>query len=92
MVSQMISAVLDGRPLMTVWPISVELLWISLWSLLGGGLAWIVRDQVGLLVIVGSATGVLYGVCWLFLVQGVWVPLVTPGLGLVLSALLIRLK
>ncbi|CAD5947191.1 Putative Chase2 sensor protein [Planktothrix tepida] len=92
MVSQIISAVLDGRALMTVWPISIELLWISLWSLLGGGLAWIVRDQVGLLVIGGSATGVLYGVCWLFLVQGVWVPLVTPGLGLVLSALLIRLK
>ncbi|MBD2481390.1 CHASE2 domain-containing protein [Planktothrix sp. FACHB-1365] len=92
MVSQIISAVLDGRALITVWPISVELLWISLWSLLGGGLAWIVRDQVGLLVIVASATGVLYGVCWLFLVQGVWVPLITPGLGLVLSTLLIRVK
>ncbi len=82
MVSQILSAVLDKRPLLWVWPVWGEVLWIWGWSLVGGLLFW--RFQLWLRI--GLAIGalwILYGLCLGLLTQGGWVPLVPSALALV---------
>jgi CHASE2 domain-containing sensor protein len=82
MVSQILSAVLDGRPLLWVWSTWGEVLWICGWSLVGGLLSmrFPLRWR---LILVGGAFGILYGFCFSLLLQGGWVPLVPAALALV---------
>lgn len=91
-VSQILSTVLDERPLIWYWPEGNEILWVLGWSLVGGILAWRVRRLwlFGLGVVV--AAGVLYGACYmLFIKSAGWVPLVPPIVGLVVTAVTVVL-
>ena len=83
MVSQILSAVLDKRPLLWVLPQLSEVLWIWSWSLVGGILALHFRSPLhrGLTIVV--ALGTLYGICFVILTQGGWMPLVPSALVLV---------
>ncbi|MGI2904371.1 CHASE2 domain-containing protein [Tolypothrix sp. VBCCA 56010] len=76
MVSQILSAVLDGRPLLWVLPFWGEVFWVWGWSCVGGTIAWRFRS----IPTCGLASGVallgLYGVCYCLLTQGCWLPLV----------------
>jgi CHASE2 domain-containing sensor protein len=82
MVSQIISAVLDHRPLLWIWPAWGEALWIWGWSLAGALLSW--RFQLLLrLGLIGGTFFILYGLCSGLLTQGGWVPLVPSALALV---------
>ncbi|MBW4565310.1 MAG: CHASE2 domain-containing protein [Mojavia pulchra JT2-VF2] len=87
MASQIISTVLDQRPLIWDWPNWVEFVWIWVWSLVGGSIAWWLRNPL-LLLAVGSITLIsLVGICTgLFLFAG-WVPLIPPALTLVISGI-----
>jgi CHASE2 domain-containing sensor protein len=93
MVSQILSAVKDGRPLLSVWPVWGEIVWIWSWSVVGGFVVWckrffwgdVKRSQLYLLLLEGTALGVLFLVCYILFVQGKWVPLVPSALGLVLT-------
>nr|WP_228025181.1 CHASE2 domain-containing protein [cf. Phormidesmis sp. LEGE 11477] len=80
MISQMISAVLEGRPLMRAWP-----QWADALCLLGGVIAGslLVWSQgmrsrqgirLGLILLVGA--GGLVIVAWAALIAGIWLPLV----------------
>jgi len=76
MTSQMISAVLDQRPLITVWPGAGEILWIWVWSAVGGlvvmsGRSPLYQSGSGVLLL-----GTISGLSLLLLMQGSWVPLV----------------
>jgi CHASE2 domain-containing sensor protein len=94
MVSQILSAVLDQRPLLWSWPFWVDAIWIGGWTLVGGtliGLMRVYRQPSGqqwplALLIIGGASGLLYGVCWLLLLQGGWVPFVPTIAGLVTAS------
>jgi CHASE2 domain-containing sensor protein len=80
MVSQIISAVLDNRPLLWVWPDWGESIWILVWSAVGGVLIWRVRSPLFLCL---GCSGMLIGlvsISWLFMMQGGWVPLVPAAL------------
>lgn len=80
MVSQIISAVLDGRNLLGVWSIWGEFFWIWGWAI-GGGLLVLICGRLLYGVGVGiGVIGVLGGVCFVLLLQGWWVPLVPSGL------------
>lgn len=85
MVSQILSAVLDQRPLLWVWPHWGEALWIWSWALVGGLLAWRFRPLRRLGVNGGSALGTLSVLCFGLLTQGGWVPLVPAALALVMT-------
>jgi CHASE2 domain-containing sensor protein len=85
MVSQIVSAVKDGRPLLTVLPIWGEALWIWSWSLVGGVIAWRSQAALHLILIGGGALGVLYILCLVFLCLGSWVPLIPSALVLVVT-------
>ncbi|MGB7894886.1 MAG: CHASE2 domain-containing protein [Microcoleus sp.] len=83
--SQMISAVLDRRPLLQVWGEGWETLWIAVWGLLGMSLGRFLRSPwkilIGLLVASISPIALCY---WLILL-GWWVPIVPVLLVLVLN-------
>ncbi len=84
MVSQILSAVLDRRPLLWVWPQWGEAFWIWVWSLAGSIIAWRFRRLAYLGLAVGAALGMLSGLCFVLLTHwGRWVPLVPSVLALV---------
>jgi CHASE2 domain-containing sensor protein len=83
LVSQIISTVLDGRPLFWFWSNWAEVLWIWGWSLIGGILAWRVRHPGHLVLAESVALGVLLGTSGLMFLRMGWVPVVAPVLALV---------
>lgn len=84
MVSQILSAVLDQRPLLWVLPQLGEAFWVLGWALAGGFLAWRCRRLVYLFPAGVATIGVLYGFCFvLLLTGGCWVPFVPSALALV---------
>ncbi|MFN6569515.1 CHASE2 domain-containing protein [Dendronalium sp. ChiSLP03b] len=85
MVSQIVSAVKDGRPLLFILPVWGEVLWIGSWSLIGGIIAWRDRSGIRLLIVGSGVIGVLYLLCFILFCSGVWVPLVPSTLVLVVA-------
>lgn len=81
MASQILSAVLDRRPLLSVWPQWAEGLWIWGGTIAGGVLIGLGRSRLhqGLILLV--VLGGLTGMSSFLLVEGVWVPLLPAGLG-----------
>ncbi|MBE8987233.1 CHASE2 domain-containing protein [Nostoc sp. LEGE 12450] len=85
MVSQILSAVLDGRTLLWVWPVWGESLWVFFWSVLGGILAWRIRHSL-LLGIAGVAVIVAISTISFFvLLKGIWIPLIPAAIALVVT-------
>jgi len=82
MVSQIISAVLDDRPLIWWWPSPVEFLWIGLWSAVGSALFLYSRSPLFFIIGNGVTLIILYGVCAALFVQGGWIPCVPAALTL----------
>jgi CHASE2 domain-containing sensor protein len=87
MTSQMLSAILDQRPL--IWGLPQtgamqwgDALWVGLWAAMGAGLTWYFRSLKWLLLAIGLALVVLYQVCWLIMTQAGWLPLVPAALSL----------
>lgn len=91
MVSQLVSAVMDGRPLISVLPVWGEVLWVWSWSVVGGAfavagsvaIALSDRSRLYLVLAAGGVLGVLYVFCLILFYQGIWVPLVPSALILV---------
>ncbi len=76
MISQVLSAVLDHRPLLWVWVHWGDTLWIGVWSLAGGIIGWRFHGFLSLGLALSAASGTLTGLCLLLLLQGGWIPLV----------------
>jgi adenylate cyclase len=95
-VSQILSAALEGRPLIKVWSESVEWLWIFGWAVVGATLSWIRRYRDGAtqrspltaVSIFLAGGGLVYG-SYLAFLQGWWIPVVPPLLALGGSAIAI---
>lgn len=83
MVSQILSAVLDQRPLLWWFPAWGEALWIWGWSMVGGLLVWHFRSPLRLGLSSGATLVTLYSICFVFLLEGGWVPLVPAAIALV---------
>ncbi|MCL1475378.1 CHASE2 domain-containing protein [Argonema antarcticum] len=82
MVSQIISAVLDNRPLLWVWNRWQEAFWIWGWSIVGGLIVWRMQRKAEAILMIAIAVIVLFGVCFILFLQGGWVPLVPSALAL----------
>jgi CHASE2 domain-containing sensor protein len=87
MVSQLLSAELEQRPLLWTWSDAAEGLWIGCWSIVGSGLGWAFRrvTRLGLAIVI--STGLLSSLCWgMMVLVGGWMPLIPSLLGLLLSS------
>ncbi|MEM7792911.1 MAG: CHASE2 domain-containing protein [Cyanobacteria bacterium P01_C01_bin.118] len=87
-VSQLISAVEDGRPLMNTWNEWIESGWIVIWALVGGAMGWrlkrfwlpLLTTEVGLLLL-----------CWSLLgMSALWVPYGPAAMLLAGTAITVR--
>ena len=76
MASQILSTVLDQRPLLWVWSQWGDALWVGLWTFGGGILSWRFQRLSSLGLALSVATGTLTGICFLLLLQGGWIPLI----------------
>ncbi|MEH1941801.1 MAG: CHASE2 domain-containing protein [Nostoc sp.] len=83
MISQILSAVQDGRPLLRVWSLWIEIVWIWGWSLVGGVLAWRKLSLPWLALAVSITSSILYIVCFGLLISGAWVPFIPSALSLI---------
>ncbi|RCJ32604.1 hypothetical protein A6769_27410 [Nostoc punctiforme NIES-2108] len=101
MVSQILSAVLDKRPLIKTWSQSSEMLWIWGWSLVGGVLVWGWRRREAacrqtsprfIVIAIAAANIVLTGLCLILLIQGYWIPVVPSVLVLVITSTAAKLN
>ena len=95
MTSQLISAVLDGRPLLWWLPDWGENLWIVGWAMLGSTGVWVGqrffnRNQTFSAVLLSGTIVVaplsLAGTTYLMLLAGAWLPLVPPLLAMTLAS------
>ncbi|NJO50051.1 MAG: CHASE2 domain-containing protein [Leptolyngbyaceae cyanobacterium RM2_2_4] len=84
-ISQITSAVLDGRPLLKTWSDGWEYVWILVWGLLGISLGRIFTSPLKILLGLAVSCVTLTGVCYSLLLIGWWVPIVPTLLVLVLN-------
>ncbi|UBF26897.1 CHASE2 domain-containing protein [Kovacikia minuta CCNUW1] len=86
MISQLLSAVLENRPLLQVLPRWVDVLWISLWSAVGGVIVYYFRSPLRLGIASGIAIAGLYLSCLGGLILGhLWIPLIPSAIALLLT-------
>ena len=85
MLSQVLSAVVEGRSLFWVWPEWAEILWNGSWAVVGGAVAWRIRHPCRMGIAGGAALIGLLGMSFSIFIVGGWVPLVSPALGLVVT-------
>jgi CHASE2 domain-containing sensor protein/class 3 adenylate cyclase len=90
MTSQLISAVLDGRPLIWSWSEPVEILWIGSWTLLASLIAINLRSRRLLSLYLGGLVMLLGGSCWVFICFGGWIPFVPAALGIAAGGLIVN--
>ncbi len=90
MISQIISAVEDNRPLIWWWSGWLEALWIWFWSLLGGIIALTIWQPITLVFATATTLLLLFSTCFGILIYAGWVPLVPPALGLICCAFLLK--
>ncbi len=87
LIGQILSAVLDGRPLINVWSKPKECLWIFLWSFIGAALTWRLQSLQAIACSILLAYLGLLLIAYLAFLQGWWLPVVPPIVGLVGSAI-----
>ncbi|WP_088243297.1 CHASE2 domain-containing protein [Calothrix rhizosoleniae] len=96
-VSQIISAAVDNRTLIQIWSSSGEWLWVICWSFIGSGISWQLlqinstrKQSLWGLPILGMtlATGTLIISSYIIFLSGWWIPVVSPLLALVVSAII----
>lgn len=75
-VSQIISAALEGRPILQVWSKFWECLWIFIWCYLGAVTAWRIRHAVSGIVAIFVACTLLFVIAYLAFLSGWWIPLI----------------
>ncbi len=90
MTSNILSHILDDRPLITTLPDLVEMGWIWIWGVVGGSIVIKLRG-VKLWLVGGAAIVSLVGSCGVcFNVRSIWMPLVPAGLTLILTPLAVK--
>lgn len=81
MISQILSAVENDRPLLNPWSAEGEAAWIGIWGIVGGLL--VLRWRSARLIYAGSFTlMILVGSSFILFCHGAWVPCIPAGLTL----------
>ncbi|WP_413167916.1 CHASE2 domain-containing protein [Capilliphycus salinus ALCB114379] len=83
--SQIVSAVLDGRPVLKTWSSGWEYLWIIAWGVLAIYLGRLTQSPLKNLLYVAIANLTLVGIGYVFIVRGWWIPVAPAMLILVIN-------
>ncbi|QLE42322.1 CHASE2 domain-containing protein [Nostoc sp. C052] len=86
-ISELISAALDGRPLIKVWPDLVEYLWIFIWSYLGAVTTWRIQNATKSLLCILVSCLILILTAYLVFLHGWWIPVIPSLLSFGCSAI-----
>ena len=81
--SQILSSVLDKRPLIKVLPAIIECLWIYAWSVIGAILIWHWRSPLRASFAIIGTGFILISNSYILLLSGWWIPMIPPLLGLI---------
>lgn len=98
--SEILSSVLDNRPLIKVWSDLLEALWITFWTTLPAVLGWELRSinntknfsvkfLLSMFVAVSTATMVLVVSSYLAFLISLWIPVIPPLLAMFCSSFII---
>jgi adenylate cyclase len=91
LISQILSAVLEGRPLLQVWSKQKEYLWIWLGAFIGSVLSWELKYWQAIASgILLACLGIL-SISYLAFLRGWWLPVILPILGLFIAAIALRM-
>lgn len=91
MISQLLSAVLDERPLLWWLPAWGEIIWIWSWSLVGVITGYIWSSLR--LVLASTVLNIILGIlCFILLLKGGWMPLVPAAIALIVSIVFMTKK
>jgi CHASE2 domain-containing sensor protein len=74
--SQIVSAALDGRPLIRVWSDPLEWVWIMFWAGIGAVIGWGLRSPVRRIISLILISGGLIGGSYAVFLLGWWIPVV----------------
>ncbi|MDP5337723.1 MAG: diguanylate cyclase, partial [Nodularia sp. (in: cyanobacteria)] len=86
-ISELISAALEGRPLLKVWSQTGECLWIFTWSYVGAVITWRIRYQLKSILSTLLSCLVLILFTYLAFLSGWWIPIIPALLTFVSSAI-----
>lgn len=86
MTSQILSSVLDRRPLLQGLPLWGTVAWIWAGASLGGLLVLVLRSPLWLTGAIGVSITLWGGICLVGLIQGWWLPFVPTALALMFTA------
>ena len=87
--SQILTAALQGRGMLQTWSKIWESLWILLWSGIGTLIAWRLKSPRQLIFVVTSTGLGLIVFSYLAFLQGWWIPIIPPLLGLILAPIIL---
>lgn len=89
-VSQIVSAVLDKRPLLHSWSEKWEYLWLLFWGIVGISLGRIIQTPWKNIVIVGVASITLLGIAYFCIIFGWWIPVLPAMILLVVNGVVLN--
>ncbi|KAM3092138.1 CHASE2 domain-containing protein [Phormidesmis sp. 146-35] len=89
MASQILSAVLDQRPLVWVWSGWIEGVWILGWAIAGGAIFWMQRSQIQQALITVAILGMLPGISFVVFIQGGWIPLIPAAIAVLATGTIV---
>ncbi|MDZ8258164.1 CHASE2 domain-containing protein [Nostoc sp. ChiQUE01b] len=90
-ISQIISATVDGRPLLRVWQKPIEWLWILVWAGLGALVSRQLKSSIAIAASIIFAGAGLLGIGFLAFCLGWWLPIIPSLLVLLGSAVALEL-
>jgi CHASE2 domain-containing sensor protein len=88
-VSQIVSAGLNERPLLQTLPEWMEITWIGGWAMVGGFIVWLFQRPQSKRLGLTSAAFVTYVLCTIAFSKGYWIPLIPTFLAIGLSSCLV---
>ncbi|MEM7797112.1 MAG: CHASE2 domain-containing protein, partial [Cyanobacteria bacterium P01_C01_bin.118] len=74
-ISQLLAAALDERPLLHTWSEPHEQLWGLMWALIGAGMAWWLKSARVMLFVAIAGLMILFSLCYISFLTGWWLPL-----------------
>lgn len=90
MTSQILSTVLDQRPLLWMWPSWADVLWVWVWSGVSGSVAWTGRSRRGVVIYTGILVIAVSGISYGIMLLGGWMPLIPSTVAIGITILGIR--